>query len=68
MALKIVYRHPRRPDEVGMKIVPDELRYGGEEGSRSPRFHRDRDYHCCFQRARSSVRLKAALGPAVNLP
>ena len=25
MALKIVYRNPRRPDELGMKIVPDEL-------------------------------------------
>jgi hypothetical protein len=24
MALKIVYRNPRRPDEFGMKIVPDE--------------------------------------------
>jgi hypothetical protein len=31
MALKIVYRHPRRPDEVGMKIVPDELRAAAEK-------------------------------------
>jgi hypothetical protein len=31
MALKIVYRHPRRPDEVGMKIVPDELRATAEK-------------------------------------
>lgn len=31
MALKIVYRNPRRPDEMGMKIVPDELRAEAEK-------------------------------------
>ena len=31
MALKIVYRNPRRPDETGMKIVPDELRAKAEK-------------------------------------
>jgi hypothetical protein len=31
MALKIVYRNPRRPDEVGMKIVPDELHAEAEK-------------------------------------
>jgi hypothetical protein len=31
MALRIVYRHPRRPDETGMKIVPDELHAEAEK-------------------------------------
>jgi hypothetical protein len=31
MALKIVYRNPSRPDESGMKIVPDELHAEAEK-------------------------------------
>jgi len=31
MAVKIVCRNPRRPDELGMRIVPDESRAEAEK-------------------------------------